>query len=226
MILLALTNSLDALATQNLRGEPDETLRAVISRNDPTLIRVDGKEIINIYGTEGEFTTIPEGQTGSAYIKPTGENDSISIFVTDDSNQIWKLLLSVSDTSADTIVIKSNKKNATESILGRDLERNRAIKYLLLALKSPEQISDIEVHPTNQIVPLWAHTLFVKTAALKSQYIGEKYRLTNTSSQQMVIDERELYRKGVVAISVAQPELNPGESSDVFIIHEDGSYDK
>ncbi|SEJ01717.1 conjugal transfer pilus assembly protein TraK [Nitrosomonas eutropha] len=224
LVTLALTSSLDVLATQNLQGEPDDTLHAVISRSDPTLIRVDGHRISNIYGTEGEFTATPEGQTGAAYIKPAGDKNSISIFVTDEANQTWQLLLSVSDTPADTIVIASDKKTVSEPVFGRDMERNRAIKYMVLALRSPDQAPEIEVRATNQIVPLWTNALFVLTGTTQGQYSGEKYRLTNTSGRQMIIDERELYRKGVVAVSIDRPVLNPGEVSDVYIIHE-GSHE-
>lgn len=217
---LALTSSLEVLATQNLKGEPDETLHAIISSSDPTLIRVDGHHISNIYGTEGEFTATPEGQTGAAYIKPAGDKNPISVFVTDDANQTWRLLLSVSDTPADTIVIASSKTiQPAEPLLGRDMERNRAIKYMVLSLKSPDQVQDSAVHTTNQVIPLWTNALFVLTATIQGQYSGEKYRLTNTSSQQMVIDERELYRKGVMAISIDQPVLNPGETTEVYVIH-------
>lgn len=220
MATLVLTSNLDALATQNLKGEPDETLHAVISRSDPTLIRVKGHRVSNIYGTEGEFTATPEGQTGAAYIKPVGDKNPISIFVTDDANQTWRLLLSVSDTPADTIVIASNKTvRPAKPFLGRDMERNRAIKYMVLALKSPDQVPDIEIHQADKIVPLWENALFVLTATTEGQYSGEKYRLTNTSSQQMVIDERELYRKGVLAISINKPVLNPGEVTEIYIVH-------
>lgn len=216
---LCLTSSLNALATQNIKGEPDETLHANISRSDPTLIRVNGQRIVNIYGTEHEFTATPEGQTGSAYIKPLSEKDTISVFVTDASNQTWRLLLSVTDSPADTIVIASEKKVKTEIPFGRDMERNRIIKYIVLALRSPEETPEIEVRATNQIIPLWKDTLFVLTAVSQGEYSGEKYRLTNTSNQRMVIDERELYRKGIVAISIERAVLNPGEMSEVYIVH-------
>lgn len=222
MATLILSANPDAFATQNLQGSPDETLHAVISRSDPTLMRINGQNIVNIYGTEGEFTATPDGETGSAYIKPIGDKNPISIFVTDATNQTWRLLLTVTDTPADTIVIASEKKKAPEIPFGRDMERNRAIKYIVLALRSPDQVPEIEIHETNRITPLWSNALFVLTATANGQYNGEKYRLINTSSQQMIVDERELYRKGVVAVSVERPVLNPGETSEVYIIQEGG----
>lgn len=222
MATLILSGNPEAFATQQLQGNPDETLHAVISRTDPTLIRIDGQNIVNIYGTKGEFTSVPDGKTGSAYIKPMSDKNPISIFVTDAADQTWRLLLSVSDAPADTIVIASEKKKAPEIPFGRDMERNRAIKYMVLALRSPDLVPEIEVRTTNRVVPLWGNTLFILTATAQGQYQGDKYRLTNTSSQQMVMDERELYRKGVVAVSVERPTLNPGESSEVYVIQERG----
>ncbi len=222
MATLILSANPDAFATQNLQGSPDETLHAVISRSDPTLMRINGQNIVNIFGTEGEFTATPDSETGSAYIKPIGDKNPISIFVTDATNQTWRLLLTVTDTPADTIVIANEKKKAPEIPFGRDMERNRAIKYIVLALRSPDQVPEIEIHETNRITPLWSNALFVLTATANGQYNGEKYRLTNTSSQQMIVDERELYRKGVVAVSVERPVLNPGETSEVYVIQEGG----
>jgi conjugal transfer pilus assembly protein TraK len=36
----------------------------------------------------------------------------------------------------------------------------------------------------------------------------------------MVLDEREFYRRHVVAISITKPQLSPGESTDVFVMSE------
>jgi hypothetical protein len=35
-----------------------------------------------------------------------------------------------------------------------------------------------------------------------------------------VIDERELYRRQVVAIAISTPQLSPGEHTEVFVISE------
>jgi conjugal transfer pilus assembly protein TraK len=50
--------------------------------------------------------------------------------------------------------------------------------------------------------------------------LGEKYQLTNVSSSRMVIDERELYRRGVLAVMVDSLELEPGEATNVMVVLE------
>lgn len=215
--MLLLLNSLDAGGAQILEGDPDETMHAVVSRDEPTLMRVEGTRIRRIYGAEGDFTVTADQDAGAAYLKPATDKPNISAFVSDESNRTWKLLLSVIDTPADTIVIKGRLPHKA-SIAGKDMERNRVIKHMLLALDSEQAI--METRSTNRVVPLWHDAMFVLTKLVEGPYRGEKYRLTNISSKQMVIDERELYRQGVVAVSVERPVLNPAETSDVYVILE------
>ena len=55
---------------------------------------------------------------------------------------------------------------------------------------------------------------------LEGALVGEKYQLTNVSKQRMVIDERELYRRGVLAVMVNTLELEPGEATNVMVVLE------
>jgi conjugal transfer pilus assembly protein TraK len=78
----------------------------------------------------------------------------------------------------------------------------------------------MEARVANEIVPLWTEALFVLTRVIDGPLKGEKYLLTNTSANAMVIDERELYRRQVIAISITKPQLSPGETTEVFVISE------
>jgi conjugal transfer pilus assembly protein TraK len=215
---LLLLASLEVSATQILHGKPDDTLAASISRAEPTLIRIDGHRIRRVFGAEGDFTVTPDKEAGTAYLKPMTHRQVVSAFVSDETGRTWKLLLSVVDGPSDSIVIKA--KRAAGGNAGRDLARNQAIKRMILALDSNEE-SDMEARTVNEVVPLWKEAMFVLVKVVEGPLKGEKYRLTNTSDKPMVIDERELYRQGVLAISIEQPELRPGESTSVLVIAED-----
>jgi len=62
--------------------------------------------------------------------------------------------------------------------------------------------------------------MFVLVKVVEGPLKGEKYLLTNTSDKPMVIDERELYRRGVVAIAIEKPELKPAETTAVYVVSE------
>lgn len=216
--VILLLASLEAGAAQVLQGRPDETLAASVSRSEPTLIRVDGHRIRRVFGAEGDFTVTPDKEAGTAYLKPTADKQAFSAFVSDDTGRTWKLLLSVIDGPSDSIVIKGRQGPGGQGA-SRDLARNQAIKRVVLALESDEE-TDMESRAVNELVPLWKEAMFVLVKVVDGPLKGEKYQLTNTSDKPMVIDERELYRRGVVAVSVEKPELKPAETTVVYVISE------
>jgi conjugal transfer pilus assembly protein TraK len=216
-LLLSLNS---AFATQIITGKQDETLSATISRADPTLIRIDGHKIRRIFGAENEFAVVPDKDAGDLYIKPTTDKQVISIFVSDENGRTWKLLLSVVNTPTDTILIKERHSASDRKIQqGKDLPREESIKEMLFSLVSNQNDDNYDEQDTNDLVPLWKEAEFTRIKIIKGNSLtGEEYRLTNISDKPMVIDERELYRKGVVAVSVDKPDLQPGNTTAVEVI--------
>lgn len=193
----------------------------MVSRSEPTLIRVDGQRIRRIFGAEDDFTVSSDKETGTAYLKPAQEKQAFTAFVADDAGRTWKLLLSVADGPSDSIIIKSTVGLAAVSRSGRDSSRLQAIKRVVLALESDRDVG-VETRAVNEIVPLWQESMFVRVKVIDGPLSGEKYLLTNTSKALMVVDERELYRRGVVAVSVEKPHLAPAETTAIYVISEGG----
>lgn len=219
LLIPLMVASFSASAAQVLVGKPDDTLSARVSRAEPTLIRIDGHRVRRIFGAEGEFAVTADKEAGTAYIKPSTDKSTLSLFVSDESGRTWKLLLSVIDGPSDSITIKSRSISGAVTGQGRDVPRNQLIKRVLLSLQS-EGDGEFDFRVSNEIVPLWSEALFVLTKVIDGPLKGEKYQLTNTSANLMVLDERELYRRHVVAVSIAKPQLSPGESTDVFVLSE------
>jgi conjugal transfer pilus assembly protein TraK len=219
VLLLSLNIGL-ASAAQYVIGKPDETLSASISRTDQTLIRIAGHKIRRLFGVEGTFTSTPDKEAGAIYIKPTTNVSVLTVHVSDENGRTWKLLLSVVNAPVDTIVIKEkNSLSVSLNQHGKNLPREDAIKEMLNALMSNKKDDANEYEDTHDVTQLWKEAEFVRVKNIKgSTLIGDKYQLTNTSNKVMIIDERELYRKGVVEVTVDKPNLQPGESSEVFVI--------
>lgn len=216
ILLLA---SLDAGAAQVLQGRPDDTLAASLSRSEPTLIRIEGHRIRRVFGAEGDFDVKADKDAGTAFVKPTTDKPAFSAYVADDAGRTWKLLLSLSDGPADSIVIKGRGGESAGKRPGKDSARSQAIKRVVLALDADGE-TDMESRVANELVPLWKEALFVLVKIVQGPLKGEKYQLSNASDKPMVIDERELYRRGVVAVSVEKSELKPAETTAVYVISE------
>ena len=218
-VLLLSLNLGIAQAVQNVTGKPDDTLSATISRSDQTLIRIAGHKIRRLFGVEGEFTSMPDKDSGAVYIKPAMARSVITVHVSDENGRTWKLLLSVVNAPVDTIVVKESKNASTALKHGKDLPREEAIKEMLYSLMSDKKDDANDTDETNEIVQLWEEAEFVRVKSIKGSSLkGDEYQLTNVSNKLMVIDERELFRKGVMEVTVDKPDLQPGERTNVFII--------
>ena len=221
LMLLLGSVSIPVFAGQYLEGSPDGGLIATVSRSEPNLIRVEGRKIRRIQGVEGEFLVTPDKETGTAYIKPNPDKHFLSVFVADDAGRNWKLMLKVADVPAETLVIRDRSRARAEGkAFNADDSRNSAIRRVMLALERDAEPEDMTARDTLEIVPLWSEARFVLVRTLEGALIGEKYQLTNVSSSRMVIDERELYRRGVLAVMVDSLELEPGEATNVMVVLE------
>jgi conjugal transfer pilus assembly protein TraK len=212
--------SLQAEAAQLLSGKPDDTMPAQISRHEPTLIRIDGAKIRQIFGTNGDYNSAPDSESGVVYIQPAPDKSAITVYVADDTGHTWKLLLMVTDAPTDPIVIKGRAPEAgSQQARGKDLARNQEIKNALFDLLSA---GEDEATLTEDTIPLWKESKFVRVKVLEGNLLSEQFQLTNISKAPMVIDERELYRRGVLAVVVERPQLASGETTSVYIISESG----
>lgn len=216
-LALALASSFQAGAAQILfQGSPTESISATVSRSEPNLLKVEGRKIKRIYGTEGLFTVTPEAETGAAWLKPLTDKPLMSVFITDDTGQHFKILLKVEDIPAETLILRGRDEHVKNMGSLKDEPRNDLLVNFVKALH------DGEGDPKNTVIPLWKGVRFelVKVLELHS-LTGSSFLLSNTSEKQIVIDEREFYRDGVQAVSVKKPALEPGETTQVFVISEE-----
>ena len=213
--------SAPAFSGQYIEGSPDDGLIATVSRSEPNLIRVEGRKIRSIQGVEGEFLVTPDKETGTAYLKVNTDKPLFSVFVADDSGRHWKLMLKVADVPAETLVIRGRSRARAEGkAFIADESRNSAIRRVLLALERDTEPEDMTARDSMEIIPLWSEARFVLVRTLEGALIGEKYQLTNLSSSKMVLDERELYRTGVLGVMIDSLELAPGEATNVMVVRE------
>ncbi len=98
----------------------------------------------------------------------------------------------------------------------------RAIKAFTLALAapgSPDAVGELTGREINREVALWQEAKFVHLRQHRgSGFIGDTYELTNVSGQRMVIDEREFFTDGVLAVSAHKLILQPGQKTAVWIV--------
>ena len=97
----------------------------------------------------------------------------------------------------------------------------RTIKNLLLAMAADGLPPDMEIRELAQELTLWPGVrLVLQRTYLGAGIVGEKYLLANIATNEVSFTERDLYKPGVMAVSLERATLRAGESTNVFVIRE------
>lgn len=193
----------------------------------------------------GRLVVVPDAEDGEIYVRPVDSNPRpVKVDLRTDRGK-FSLLLEPVDIPGDTVILRPRgpalpkgsgagaaqaadagftaglpvQVQSTGAPLPRTANHVRTLKAITLAMAGTEVPADVEVRPVNQVVTLWREARFVQLATyLSRDLVGERYELTNVSENEMVIDERELYRDGVQSVSVQFHRLRPGTKTAVWIV--------
>jgi conjugal transfer pilus assembly protein TraK len=137
------------------------------------------------------------------------------------------LVLQPADVIGDTLTLRitgTAMRPAADVVVPRNTAHVRAAKALTLAMASSDLAGEVPMRRLaggGREVALWKEARFVQVARYDVPgLVGEVYELTNVSGQRMVVDERELYRPGVVSVSLRALQLAPGASTAVWIVRQ------
>jgi conjugal transfer pilus assembly protein TraK len=202
-----------AVSTQAGTGSPP-----VLPQSNPA-----GEIVLECDADKGEIYVRPIGGTG-------GLGKPVNLFVSS-QHATYTLLLRRSDTPADTIVIRdrtprlARTDQAAPARASRQSVHIRSLKAMLVAMASDSVPTDVRVEEVNRPIQLWIEARFTMNRIYEGRgLIGERYLLTNISSQNMVLAEQEFDREtgGVLAVAIENHNLRPGDSTTVFVIRQGG----
>lgn len=226
----------NAGAYQLLQIREDKPVMAQISAKDPSRIAIKNGKIKFIRVKEEELSIEPDKELGEVTILPKSESQNISIFVVDDQNKTYSVVLQQADIPAENIVLDTGasdkslndllSKERPEPLPSKNYAYEKKISAMLEFMAGkPKETSAVEVKTiVPQEIKLWKDTRFFKVGSYKGQtgiyrgIGGEKYRLFNVSTEKLVIEEAEFFKDGVAGISVETLELEPNMSTFVYII--------
>ena len=221
VLLLSLANPAHAL--QVVDAHDGETVLAKISRKEVTRIAFEHGRVQKVTGNAGEFVLEKDDEKGQVFLRPADLQSAkpINIFLTSRHSTV-ALLLQPVDTPSDTIVIREPQARAqVHSLLESSGRHVRTCKNLLLALAGDVLPEDMEAKDPGQPVALWPNTrLTLQRMLLGASVVGEKYQLTNTGTTDLAVAAPDLFKPGVMAVSVEHATLQPGSATNLFVIRE------
>lgn len=233
-----------AEAAQFIDIRDGDTAVVRLSVRDQTRLRVAEGRVLDLVGDIFEATSNPSGRlavlkdvgAGEVYLKSVGSAAGgpampLKLDVKTDRGTVG-LLLQPADIVGETITLRvtGGSVPAPDDGAASAPAYVRRLKALMLAMAQAARTSTatqtglvtewLSGEPDR---PLWREArLTLEARSRIPGFDGEHYLLTNVSRNLLVVDERELYRDGVAAISVERLTLSPGESTWVWIARQRG----
>lgn len=219
---LALIPASHALQTAN--AVEGKSIFVKMSTRDFNRIAIEGGRVRLVKGADRDMVLGDKDEvTGQALIKPLVK-DPFSLFVFSETGMTYTIVVQPMDIPSESIILREQlpKKPVAPSPAGK-IETPagyiKAIKSLLHVMNSDNVPGDIEVRTTWKEIKLWQNTRFALEKVYSGQLlVGESYRLFNLGQSNIRIAEQEFYKKGVIAVAVKALELEPGKSTQVFVI--------
>lgn len=215
-----------AFAVQYPDGADLERKEAIISMREPNRLAVEGGRIRDVRNVKGEIEKVVDEHVGQVFLTlPADTDKKINIFVTDDNDATYSLMLIPQDVPAETIILRPSGRTRNATSGGEKAPSyQRAVKNLILTMSDTTARRDGK--EINKVVPLWKDTRMILNRRFnQGGLIGERYFLVNLSAIEMVLAEQEFYRPGVLAVSVEHHNLAPAQSTTVLVVRQRGDND-
>lgn len=212
-----------AHALQVMDGVEGKTLFVKVSLRDLNRISIEGGKVRLIKAADdSKLTGSADAATGQALIQPLVK-DPFGVFVFSQSGKTYTLVLQPQDIPGETIVIKEAAAPVAAASKPGEIERaasfQQAIKKMIQSLAGESAVDGLEVKKTWEEIRLWKGSRFALEKVLTGNtLVGEQYRLFNISDASMRVAEQEFYKKGVLAVSVRDLTVEPGRSTQVFVV--------
>jgi len=217
--------ALSAHALQVVDGLPGQNVNVNISSREITVIRIQQGRIASLFATDGELSVTKDEDTGQLFVRPLILDKPINIRVISQTGQTYNMILKAIDIPQEDVEIRepghirpspySVSTRTTASIL------YKGIQALVSGMATDRPPSYATQQASNRTLKFWDDTRLALIAIFTaSDMIGEKYTLSNFSKEVIRLEEQEFYKKGVLAVSIENHELVPGQTTFVYVVRE------
>lgn len=227
LITALLGLSLEAQALQLVEVTDGQTVTIKVSTRDLTRIAMaDGGRIVRVWGMEDHLQVEPDKESGQLFLRPVPgmAGQAFSFFLRDDQGATHTLLAVPVDMPSDTVLLRTTSRagaspTASEARASPYIE---SIQRLVRAM-ARGAVPEGYVPATEQRdIPLWSEAKVVEIGRYTGDFTGEVYRLTNTSTRDMRLDEREFaaLATDIKAVAIQDHVLTPAQSTQLYLVRE------
>ena len=190
-----------------------------VSLTGPNRIAVMGKKITNAIYEASQLEVQTDAITGQVFVFPKTK-DAVALFLTTEDKETHALTLIPQSVRSQEIVLGNTKQNETQSqpyapntfkeaiVSAPDLDKK--VTRLIRALARNELPEGF--HATNRC------GAFCLKSLTSDSIVGKVLVHQNTSSQNVTLEEKLFYQKGVLAVAIENAHLAPKAMTRVYVV--------
>lgn len=229
LLTLALTASLSAEAKQIVKGAEKQPVEVVVSAREQNVISVEGGKIYSIVPSSADALVYEKDERqGALYFTLANQAtlSTVTLFVVDDQNNRYRLVLTPKNIAAEDIVIVPAPNSAvadvssSENRAGSFVSRLKRLMMIMVSYDGSDvnSLEGVQVEKINKDIKLWKEGNLVQLYRFTADdLVGEVYQLKNVSSESIQMVEQEFFRKSVAAVAVKNLNLAPGETTLLYV---------
>ena len=210
-------------ASQNFHLNPGYKIQAVISSKELNRIAVKDDRISQIFGVSGHFVVESDENHGQIFIKSTDSSnkENLALTIVTEKGITQDMYLKQKDISSQIIELQhkaSNKKKA--EIWEKISPFKQTLVKLMQCMIRGESVSGYEVQINEQSRDIWSDIRITQLQIFSgSKLQGIVFQITNIDKISKFLHEKRFrFFKNIAAIAIEDNQLEPGESTKLYVI--------
>jgi len=191
-------------------------VNANISADGLNRVAVQDDKIVSVKGNTGEFSLDKDDALGQIYIKPEIKDKPIHVYVSTEKGNTYALNLTSSEISPESIVLIPEQK--VEQTWERTASYEDSLKEVVKAMHN-QAFDGYSVDKAKIRLPKVrdVHVTHLQSY-LGSKLSGEILEVSNTSSEDTLLNEAEFYFEDIRAVAIVDKVLPAKSKTRVYLV--------
>ncbi len=230
--VLAVSIAAPALADQYRMAGDNARVECIASKKELTRISLVGDQFASLNKVAtgvpyNDFSVVNEPVRGDIYLSvpETYAAKAINFFATSKKGYVYKFICEVAGVEAQQVFVTNPALTETKA---REWEEETPVQTTAMRLiKAMATMATVEGYEIRQptTMPVSVGQLSVRLIAeyRGAAFVGKSLRIENKGTSPIVLREADLAPQGTLAVTIAKPDLAPGEATSAWLVGNGGA---
>lgn len=225
--LLAVSIAAPAFADQYRMAADNARVECVASKKELTRISLVGDQFASLNKVAtgvpyNDFSVVNEPVRGDIYLSvpETYAAKAVNFFATSKKGYVYKFICEVASVEAQQVFVTNPALTETKA---REWEEETPVQTtamrLIKAMATMATVDGYEIRqPTTMPVSVGQLSVRLIAEYRGAAFVGKSLRIENKGTAPVVLREADLAPQGTLAVTIAKPDLAPGEATSAWLV--------